>query len=565
MWKKIIILVVGLWILGSQGVFAQNNKFGMHVAVPEENELRQVAELVNSSGGDWGYVTMVMQEDDLDYQKWQDIFNRMRELHLIPIIRLATQPQEGGYWRRPDEEDINKWIQFLDSLHWVIKDRYIVLFNEPNHGIEWGGEVDSQGYAQTVEIFSRELKAKNEDFFVMMAGLDAAAPSQLPKYEDEYQFLRQMHLGVEGGLPALFKNLDGWASHSYPNYGFVGSPHASGRNSIMNYQWELEVLREFGVNKSLPVFIKETGWPHSEGLFKQINFFSPEDVAENFRIYFQRVLPDQRVKAITPFIFNYQREEFSHFSWRKPNSDQFYPQYQVVYEIEKIAGNPEQKEKLGIKSSLPSKLIHNSTYRLFIDVFNLGQPIWDIDDGYQLKLIGDGVENFEYFFSDFKNLPPFSSQKIVLSIKTGEEVKNYDLGIKVFKNGEPVSNSIDWPVEVRPNIDLEFNVRPFLWRQSSGNDFKFLIYDSNDQIVYGRERVVVKNGKKRLTGINNIALGQEYRLVVVKPGSLPRQTFVVFSEPGLNKAVFKFLIPIDFNQDGKFNFKDIVFFISKLN
>src|SRR4030042_6845122 len=90
----------------------QNNKFGIHLAVASEEDLIDAATLVNSSGGDWGYVTVVIQENDLDQNKWQNVFDKMRELHLIPIVRIATSPQPGGFWRRPDVEDAEKWVNF---------------------------------------------------------------------------------------------------------------------------------------------------------------------------------------------------------------------------------------------------------------------------------------------------------------------------------------------------------------------------------------------------------------------------------------------------------------------
>ena len=107
-----------------------NNKFGIHLAVPSEQDLQAAAALVNSNGGDWGYVTVVMEENDRDLGKWQGIFDRMRELHLIPIVRLATSP-EGDHWRRPSADEAQIWAEFLNSLNWVVKNRYVVLFNEP--------------------------------------------------------------------------------------------------------------------------------------------------------------------------------------------------------------------------------------------------------------------------------------------------------------------------------------------------------------------------------------------------------------------------------------------------
>ena len=158
-----------------------NNKFGIHLAVPDREDLIKAAELVNSTGGKWGYVTLVIQENDRDKKKWQGVFDQMRKLKLIPIIRLATQPQ-GGNWETPSVDDIGGWVDFLQSLNWVVKDRYIILFNEPNHATEWGGVIDPEGYAKVSFEFAKRLKEKAKDYFIMLAGFDASAPSANPNY-----------------------------------------------------------------------------------------------------------------------------------------------------------------------------------------------------------------------------------------------------------------------------------------------------------------------------------------------------------------------------------------------
>src|SRR6266487_3508427 len=170
-----------------------NNKFGIHLAQPDTETLKKAAELVNTNG-DWGYVTLVIQENDRDRGKWQNIFNELSKLHLIPIIRIATQP-DGASWKRPSIDEIDGWVNFLNSLRWVVKDRYVVLFNEPNHGSEWGGEVDPVSFADITLSFAKKLKEKNKDFFIMLGGMDASAPSGRPSYEDEEVFLSQIFTG----------------------------------------------------------------------------------------------------------------------------------------------------------------------------------------------------------------------------------------------------------------------------------------------------------------------------------------------------------------------------------
>ena len=50
-----------------------NNRYGIHIADP--NDIPDVAPLVNSSGGDWGYVTLVIPKTDQNSEAWQKKFN----------------------------------------------------------------------------------------------------------------------------------------------------------------------------------------------------------------------------------------------------------------------------------------------------------------------------------------------------------------------------------------------------------------------------------------------------------------------------------------------------------
>src|SRR5207245_3843448 len=50
-----------------------NNKIGVHILFP--NELPDAVKLINSNGGDWGYVTIPIQSGDRDIEKWQHFFD----------------------------------------------------------------------------------------------------------------------------------------------------------------------------------------------------------------------------------------------------------------------------------------------------------------------------------------------------------------------------------------------------------------------------------------------------------------------------------------------------------
>lgn len=534
-----------------------NNKFGIHLTFPAQEDLQDAAGLVNSSGGDWGWVTLVIEEKDRQINKWQQIFDQMRQLHLIPIIRLATS-FENSSWRRPLPGEAQEWADFLNSLNWVVKNRYVILFNEPNHAGEWGGQVDPESYGRVAFEFAKALKNKNSDFLVMLAGFDSASPHEPPNHEDEELFLRQMFAALPEGRNKLFDYLDIWASHSYPNHGFVGSPWAAGRNSVKNYLWELGLLKKLEIDRDLPVFITETGWPHAEGKNYQRSFNSQEKVAENFKIYFNQLINEDKVRAITPFVLNYPGEPFEHFSWKKAGSNrEFYPQYQTVYDLPKIKGEPEQVQKLKILSDLPQKLITGSTYQFLITVRNEGQAIWSRKDGYQLNLINLGGRQLEYIVSDFSELKPYEEESLWLYLKTGEKLGKFDLALTVSKNGTPVSERYDWALELIPTPYINFKIKLFPKITTLGDDFKVIIYNQKDEPIFEKTGVKVVNGTGIIESVKNLAIGEKYRVVILKPNYLPRQEFLVLREEE-NKVAFEQMLPLDFNLDGKFSLDDFL-------
>lgn len=226
-----------------------NNKYGIHIITATRDEASEAASLVNKNG-DWGYITVLAESGDRNEGKWQEFFNELRRRHLIPIVRLATKPVEGGVWERPYPGEENAWADFLDKLNWPVENRYITIYNEPNHGSEWGGQADPEGFAVTLNRTIDALKAKNEDFFVMNAGFDASTPNEPPNYIGEEEFIKKMNEAV----PGIFEKLDGWASHSYPNPGFTGKPTDAGKGTVRTWEWELDYLKKLGVKKNLPVF-----------------------------------------------------------------------------------------------------------------------------------------------------------------------------------------------------------------------------------------------------------------------------------------------------------------------
>lgn len=353
-----------------------NNHFGIHIL--SESDLEDAAKLVNSNGGEWGYVTVLIQDDDMDKMKWQRIFDKMRELKIIPIVRIATHPKDDS-WFKPKAEDSQKWAEFLSSLNWVVKNRYIVLFNEPNHANEWEGEINPKEYTQIVLAFYKALKDKSEDFYILSAGFDVAAPNSNTT-KNAQTFWKEM---VQEN-PRVFELFDGWNSHSYPNPEFSASPLKTGKLSIQSFKWEVSQILKYGVNPNIPIFITETGWSHKEGKKSQVLGRTSDDIANFFDYAYKNVWNNPKVVAVTPFVLNFQNQPFDHFSWKKTDTE-FYSQYQAVQDLPKVKGEPEQEvgnELVG--SFFPPFLFSGFEMPFSIQFKNTGQTIWDINEGYNL-------------------------------------------------------------------------------------------------------------------------------------------------------------------------------------
>lgn len=300
-----------------------NNKFGVHLLDP--NEIDQAVSLVNSNGGNWGYVTVPLRSDDRNREKWLKFFKKAKLRHLIPIIRLATVMTANG-WARPSLYDSVDFANFLNDMPWPTQNRYVIVYNEPNHASEWGGQVDAKDYGRILNFTSQIFKERSQDFFILSAGLDAAAPNSR-KTVDLYSFVDK----VNRHYPYVWQKVDGWSSHSYPNPAFAGKPWDKNRQSISSFQYETAYIKKL-TGKNLPVFITETGWSNKT--------LSDETIAYFYQLAFDSVWQDQQVMAVTPFLLLAGDGPFRQFSLLRPDQTAK-PQYLAIQNIAKVRGEPE--------------------------------------------------------------------------------------------------------------------------------------------------------------------------------------------------------------------------------
>jgi len=292
-----------------------NNKIGVHIL--DTGEIFSAAKLVNANGGSWGYVTIPMRSDDRNYEKWSQFFHKCRENKVIPIIRLTTYFSKDN-WAAPTPLDLIDFANFLTDLPWPTKNRYVILFNEPNHSKEWGGSVSPREYADLLSASHDIFKSRSEDFFLISAGLDMSAPTNRTS-TDALRFYREM----TRGNPAWFNSIDGLAVHAYPNPAFSSSVRSKTRYGITSYRYELAYLKQLGFSPK-PLFITETGYVGS-GPF--------------YAVALTDVWTDKNIVTITPFVLFAGAGEFSRFSLLDTSHNPR-PAYNEIFALTKISGSP---------------------------------------------------------------------------------------------------------------------------------------------------------------------------------------------------------------------------------
>lgn len=363
----LILLVLSL-ILPQKSQATNHNIFGLHLT--QLSDLGKAEPIINSQGGDWGWVTIVLAKKDLDKTAWQDFFNLCRVKHIQPIIRLATVSQ-GASWARPERSDIDNFANFLNELNWPTKTLPVVLFNEVNHPNEWGGQVDIKGYADIAIYALDKFQQTNPNFLLMGSALDLASPSK-GGYKNASDFYRELWLYKS----EYFQKIEALSSHSYPNHGFLGLPTDKGKVSVRGYQWEQEYLHSLGVKQTYPVYITETGWPSRELAGKKSPFYTRATTAKLLAQAFDLWSKDEKIVAVTPFIFNYPYPPFATFSW-VDTSEKLYPEYAKFQEYPKSENQPEQVDKIEYLShSMPILIFANTAYSGQIIIKNTGQAIW---------------------------------------------------------------------------------------------------------------------------------------------------------------------------------------------
>ncbi len=302
-----VFLIICGWsaVAMAQPVQAKEGQvLGIHILRPDE--LTQASALLqNSENEDWQYVTIPLSLNDLEKQaEWQTFFDEAKTRRVIPLVRLVTR-FENGAWQVPTRRDVTDLIHFLDTLNWPTDQKHIIVFNEVNHKAEWGGNLNPEEYSQILEFTSNWAHTNQSGYVVLPAAMDLAAPNGKDTME-AFTYLKQML----AANPEIFKVVDAWNSHSYPNPGFSSSPTRTAQNSLRGFEHELAFLKQH-TGTDYQVYITETGWIENRQTARWLESY--------YSYAMQHIWSHPQVVAVTPFVLRGAPGPFSGFSFLDKN------------------------------------------------------------------------------------------------------------------------------------------------------------------------------------------------------------------------------------------------------
>jgi hypothetical protein len=279
-----------------------------------------------------------------------------------------------------------------------------------------------------------------------------------------------------------------------------------------------------------------------------------EVIAENYRIAFSQIWgEDNRIQAVTPFVFKYLSEPFIGFSWKKDGG--YSAQYNSVKDIPKQKGNPEQIQKGAISVSIPNTLIARSTYHFSAFLKNEGQAIWSQEEGYALSVISN-TNGVQTLISDVRKIRPFEEDKMDIMIKTPAKPQTIEIIVLLKKDGEVIMETKKQVMKIEPFPELLIKTSIFPMIISNGKDFEIQLFDMEDEMVFSKKGLSMKKGIIAIENISDIIPGQWYRIVLLGYPYIPRQEIKVIYK-GVNNVTLKKLFPFDADGNGKMDFSDM--------
>lgn len=537
-------------------------KAGVHLLSPSDEDFRNAGFLVNSQGGRNCWVTIVLREDEMTVENLARIHNLAREYNIRLIHRIEKGFTANGQWLMPTVQTVQKFIRALNGITPAAKDVYVVLGNEPTHGVMCGActpESFARWSSQAIDMLHAHDEKHDYDIHVGLAGQDVASPQQPENgLYDAAVFMD----GMFQAEPDLLCKVDMWVSHSYPR-SFVGSPHDVGRLSARGYVWELNFAQSRAKDDckehvaQLPVFITETGYKNGiGGVSDEVAYASTAAIMSYFEA-------DPRVKAYTLFAYTYCGEPFEVFSLipcsthvENGNFATMRGGGRALYEAPKQAEIISHVRKARTSVVCPEKLVVGMSAECMISATNQGTDIWNnIEGPYDMRLIG-AVDGMEHEFTRFRGIRPGETLSNKLTL-TPQSVGEFEVGAGLMESGQLQLILAQWKLRVfdRPRVLL--SVENMFGVRVTDQSGAVQIFDQNDDIVF-RETVDINEGEAVLQGVGGVVFGTCYRMVLLVDQNLPVQKECVIFDEGENVVEMPRLLAVDRDGDGALTLSDVL-------
>jgi len=344
----------------------QLNKLGIHLLLDDGrnqwdrsvwDEHFSYAEQIVGVGSP---IVQVIRADDLNVEHWQIWLDWVAEIDATPVIRLATTfDTANNWWHAPPADSNGTYQGFANDFSVFLADLdfsnapIILLHNEPNSGIEWGGVPSASEYIQYMRDMIPAIRQAVPEAKIANGALDLYAPTTGDnaingvQYVDAHTFLTELL----SDAPELIEQLDLWNSHPYPMGAFIAPPweqiyqfndisdspntYPDIPNNIVNqgingYLWELWMLSEFDIEEK-PVLISEFGWRYGSEPYPDADTVATyldmalrgnqgKYPAQPIRGWFP-LLTDERVMGVAIFALNGTHNEWAHTSLLHVNED----------------------------------------------------------------------------------------------------------------------------------------------------------------------------------------------------------------------------------------------------
>ena len=277
-------------------------------------------------------------------------------------------------------------------------------------------------------------------------------------------------------------------------------------------------------------------------------------MASNWQKAFEEVWVENGIVAITPFVLSYSESPFALFSWKKPTTQEFYPQYEMVQNMQKVKGAPEQiKDSKFLANSIPDELVINSFYELPIRVLNKGQSIWNEEESYTLGIQGD-FSSDQVLVSNLAKTLPNQETDIYIALKTPKEKGDKEIIVQMQKETVAFGESFRKKISLIPPPHLTFKAKLFAGKEDSKNDIQIAFYENG---IFRKEyqNLIMKEGVGEIAEIYDVVPNKYYSLIIRKPYFLPKKKDIFLSEE-TTSVDFETLLPFDFNNDADFDFWD---------